>query len=125
MLDGNIAALNNYEHNQLILEQQWELTMKEKQEAVVELAIKLLKQETTPELFNWVFCDYLDTDNDEAFYNDLQAILYGLDTKAYHKHDIVSDSLTGACMSLYDCELEEIEYHAQPNLVKHVLEGLK
>jgi hypothetical protein len=125
MLDGNSAALNTYLDQQDYLEQQWGLTMKDKQEAVVDLAIKLIKQETAPELFNWVFCDYLDTDNDEAFYNDLQAILYGLDTKYYHKNEIISDSLEGACMSLYDCELDEITFHAQPNLLKQVLEGLK
>ena len=127
MLDGNSAALNTYLYQQDKLEEQWEATMKDKQEAVVDLAIKLIKQETTQELFNWVFCDYLEglTDHDTSlFYSDLQAIVYGLDTEYYHKNEVISDSLEGACMSLYDCELDEIEYHAQPSLVKQVLEGL-
>lgn len=125
MLDSNTHYLNGYEHNQSLQETQRENAIPEKQEAVVELAIKLLKNEVTPELFSWVFCDYLDKDEDsevETFYNDMRIIIEGGNT--FTRHEIISDALTGACQSLYDCELEEIELHAQRNWGKMVLEGL-
>lgn len=122
--DGNTVALNNYLHNQDILEQQWELDLPNKQEAVVELAIKLIKQETTPELFNWVFSEYVDSDDINLFYDDLDDLVNGRVLTNYYIDDIVILALEGACMSLYDCELEEIEFHAQPNWVNMVLEGL-
>jgi len=124
MLDGNSAALNTYLYQQDHLEQQWELTMKEKQEAVVELAIKLIKQETTPELFNWVFSSPISEDGDYDIRNDLQRILLDYNTLNYSEDYLITIALEGACQSLYDCELDEITFHAQPNLVKQVLEGL-
>lgn len=125
MLDGNSAALNTYLDQQDYLEQQWGLTMKDKQEAVVDLAIKLIKQETAPELFNWVFSSYVDDESfSDLFIHDIKLLNLGYPTRAYSESQIIEDALEGACMSLYDCELDEITFHAQPSLVKQVLEGL-
>jgi hypothetical protein len=125
MLDSNTFYLNEYEHSQSILETQWENTMKEKQEAVVELAIKLIKQETTVELFNWVFSEYVDSDDINLFYDDLAAIQTGSLPIWFDKTYIIPVALEGSCMSLYDCELDEIVPHGVDLLIKQVLEGLK
>ena len=127
MLDSNTYYLSIYEHNQSILEQQWENTMVDKQEAVVELAIKLIKREVDDELFNWVFAEYLDdadVDDVVCFRIDLECIEYGERTLAYSKEDIVLSALEGACQSLYDCELDEITNCGTRGMVNQVLEGL-
>ena len=127
MLCSNTQALSDYEHNQDLLDKQWELALPNKQEAVVELAIKLIKQETTVELFNWVFSDYIDDSEEtcEHLYYVLEGLTCGDVSDYYSESTILQIALEGACQSLYDCELEEIELHAQRNWVKMVLEGLK
>lgn len=127
MLDENTWHLNNYEHHQSTLEQQWEATMQEKQEAVVDLAIKLIKQETTPELFNWVFSEYIEDSEDtrEHLYYVLEGLICEDVSDYYSESVILQMALEGACKSLYDCELDEIAPHGTRGLIKQVLEGLK
>lgn len=125
MLCSNTQALSDYEHNQDLLDKQWELALPNKQEAVVELAIKLIKQETTPELFNWVFSEYIDSDDINLFYDDLTFIQIESTPIWFTESEIVLSALEGACLSLYDCELDEIVPHSVDLLIKQVLEGLK
>jgi hypothetical protein len=120
-LDENTFYLNQYEHNKLILEQQWENTMQEKQEAVVELTIKLIKREVDDELFNWVFSEYAD---DEDFLIDLEAIAAGI-TPDWSRSQIILDTLEGSCQSLYDCELDEILVKSRRAVIEEVLRSFE
>ena len=71
MLDGNTAALDTYLHNQDALEQQWEFSLPEKQEAVIEYAIKIMEGLVDSEEFAWVFSEYYeDSDFDGDIYVD-------------------------------------------------------
>ena len=127
MLDSNTFYLNQYEHNEMIREQQWENTMIEKQEAVVELAIKLIKREVDDELFNWVFAEYLDNEESDIdnFNFSLEMLICG-DTSDYHlESDVIQCALDGSCKSLYDCELDEIVAYSAKGLTQQVLKGLK
>ena len=127
MLDENTWHLNNYEHHQSTLEQQWENTMQEKQEAVVELAISLIKQEVATEVFDWVFSAAIDDAHGTkaVFKDDLRLMLEGEDTDWFGEDYIIETALEGACRSLYDCELDEITPHGTRGMIKQVLEGLK
>jgi hypothetical protein len=124
---SNTQALSDYEYNQDLLAKQWELDLPNKQEAVVELAIKLIKQETTTELFNWVFSDYIDDSEEtcEHLYYVLEGLTCGDVSDYYSESTILQMALEGACMSLYDCELDEIAPHNISVLTKKVLAGLK
>ena len=71
MLDGNTAALDTYLHNQDALEQQWELSLPEKQEAVIAYACKIMEGLVDSEEFAWVFSEYYeDSDFDGSIYVD-------------------------------------------------------
>jgi len=125
--DENTFYLNQHEHNEMLREQQWENTMIEKQDAVVELAIKLIKHEVDDELFNWVFTEYLENGEDDeiCFRIDLELIADNERTLAYDEEDIIFSALTGACQSLYDCELDEILVKSKRAVVEEVLRRLK
>ena len=71
MLDGNTAALNDYLHNQGTLEQQWELSLPKKQEAVIAYACNIMEGLVDSEEFAWVFAEYYeDSDFDGDIYVD-------------------------------------------------------
>ena len=71
MLDGNTASLNDYLHNQGTLEQQWELSLPKKQEAVIAYACKIMEGLVDSEEFAWVFSEYYeDSDFDGDIYVD-------------------------------------------------------
>jgi len=125
--DENSWHLSNYLHHQDQLEKQWENTMIEKQEAVVELAVKLIKHEVDDELFNWVFTEYLENGEDDeiCFRMDLELINMSEGTLVYEEEDIIASALEGACKSLYDCELDEITNCDPRGLVNQVLKGLE
>ena len=106
MLDSNTHYLNEYEINCVLLEQQWGLDLPNKQEAVMDLAVKLLTLDCNQELFNWVFCQYLDQ-GDDTFYNKLEELT------ASRSHlgitgirEIATTALDGACKSLFDTEFD-------------------
>lgn len=126
MLDSNTHYLNEYEYNQDILEKEWEATMQEKQDAVVELAVKLIKKDVDDELFNWVFSEYTHTDDIQFFYDDLDSLVRGDSLEWYESSELVAVALEGACKSLYDCELDEIIGDGEfiSSLVDEVVGGL-
>ena len=71
MLDSNTHYLNSYEHNQSLLETQWELSLPEKQEAVIAYACKIMEGLVDSEEFAWVFSEYYeDSDFDGDIYVD-------------------------------------------------------
>lgn len=111
MLDSNTYYLNQYEHNQSILEEQWEITLKDKQDEAIDLAVKLLTLDCNQELFCWVFCEYLnEEENDvDAFYNKLEELST---SKGYLTiegiGEIARTALEGACESLFDTEFDVI-----------------
>lgn len=71
MLDSNTHYLNIYEHNQSLLETQWELSLPEKQEAVIAYACKIMEGLVDSEEFAWVFSEYYeDSDFDGDIYVD-------------------------------------------------------
>lgn len=111
MLDGNSAALNTYLYQQDKLEEQWEATMKDKQEEVMDLAVKLLTLDCNQELFCWVFCEYLDKEDDEvdSFYGKLETLNTSGDYLAIEgMGGIARTALEGACESLFDTEFDVI-----------------
>lgn len=118
MLDSNTHYLNSYEHNQSLLEQQWELSLPEKQEAVIDYAIKIMEGLVSNEEFNYVFSEfYEDSDDDGDIYTDgfceaLDNWSQGLSPKdeleAEILYKIAHSSLEGASKNLYDIEWEEL-----------------
>jgi hypothetical protein len=68
---SNTQALSDYEHNQSLLEQQWELDLPEKREAVIAYACKIMEGLVSNEEFNYVFAEfYEDSDVDGDIYTD-------------------------------------------------------
>ena len=111
MLDSNTNYLNNYEHNQTILEKEWETTLKDKQEEVMDLAVKLLTLDCNQELFCWVFCGYLDKEDDEvdSFYGKLETLNTSGGYLAIEGiGGIARTALEGSCESLFDTEFDVI-----------------
>lgn len=118
MLDSNTHYLNSYEHNQSLLEQQWELSLPEKQEAVIDYAIKIMEGLVSNEEFNYVFSEfYEDSDDDGDIYTD--GFCEALDNwgdgvppedelEAEMLYKIAHSSLEGAAQTLYDVEWEEL-----------------
>ena len=116
--DGNTAALNDYLHNQDTLEQQWEIDLPNKQEAVIEYAIKIMEGLVSNEEFNYVFAEfYEDSDFDGDIYIDgfseaLDNWCLGNPPQDEIEYEmlwkIVHSSLEGASQILYDIEFEEL-----------------
>ena len=118
MLDSNTHYLNSYEHNQSLLETQWELSLPEKQEAVIAYACKIMEGLVDYEEFAWVFAEYYeDSDFDGNIYVDgfdealdnwnlgnppSDEIEYEMLWKIAHS------ALEGASQLLYDIEWEDL-----------------
>lgn len=114
MLDSNTHYLNEYEHNQAILEKDWELSKSEKQEAVIAYAIKIMVRLVPEEVFHWVFKDYyVENDDGENIYNsDFTEALdnwnFGFCEHSVMIYTIAEKALTMACELLYDVEVDEV-----------------
>jgi len=118
MLDSNTHYLNSYEHNQSLLEQQWELSLPEKQEAVIAYAKKIMEGLVDSEEFAWVFSEYYeDSDFDGDIYVDgFEEALdnYNLGNPPSDELEyemlwkIAHTSLDGASQILYDIEFESL-----------------
>lgn len=118
MLDGNTAALNDYLHNMDTQEQQWELSLPEKQEAVIAYACKIMEGLVDSEEFAWVFAEYYeDSDFDGDIYVDgfeeaLDNWNLGQPPSDEIEYEmlwkIAHSALDGASQILYDIEWEEL-----------------
>lgn len=114
MLDSNTHYLNSYEHNQSLLEQQWELSLPEKQEAVIAYACKIMERLVPQEVFHWVFKDYyVENDDGVNIYNsDFTEALdnwnLGFCEDTVMISTIAEKALTMACELLYDVEVDEV-----------------
>lgn len=118
MLDSNTHHLNEYEINSALLGQQWELDLPNKQEAVIEYAIKIMEGLVSNEEFNYVFAEfYEDSDDDGDIYNAefVEARnnwLLGYspedELEAEMLYKIAHTALEGASQNLYDVEWEEL-----------------
>lgn len=116
--DGNTSALNNYIHNQAVLEAQWELDLPNKREAVIEYAKKIMEGLVAQEEFAWVFSEYYeDSDFDGDIYVDgfseaLDNWNLGIPPSDELEYEmlwkIVHSALSGASEILYDVEWEEL-----------------
>lgn len=116
--DGNTSSLNNYLHNQDVLESQWELDLPNKQEAVIEYCKKIMEGLVAQEEFAWVFSEYYeDSDFDGDIYVDgfseaLDNWCLGKPPQDEIEYEmlwkIVQSSLEGASQILYDIEWEEL-----------------
>ena len=118
MLDSNTHYLNSYEHNQSLLETQWELSLPEKQEAVIAYACKIMEGLVDYEEFAWVFSEYYeDSDFDGDIYVDgFEEALdnYNLGNPPSDEIEyemlwkIAHSALEGASQLLYDIEWEDL-----------------
>ena len=118
MLDSNTHYLNSYEHNQSLLETQWELSLPEKQEAVIAYACKIMEGLVDSEEFAWVFAEYYeDSDFDGNIYVDgfdeaLDNWNLGNPPSEELEYEmlwkIAHTSLDGASQILYDTEFESL-----------------
>ena len=118
MLDSNTHHLNEYEINSALLEQQWELDLPNKQEAVIEYAIKIMEGLVDSEEFAWVFSEYYeDSDFDGNVYVDgfdeaLDNYNLGNPPSDELEYEmlwkIAHTALDGASQILYDIEFEEL-----------------
>jgi hypothetical protein len=128
MLDSNTHYLNEYEINSVLLEQQWELDLPNKQEAVIEYAIKIMEGLVSNEEFNYVFAEfYEDSDDDGDIYNTdfIEARNNWLlgdppedELEAEMLWKIAHSALEGASQLLYDIEFESLF----DNLSKAIIE---
>lgn len=118
MLDSNTHHLSIYECDLALLERQWEIDLPNKQEAVIEYAIKIMEGLVSNEEFNYVFAEfYEDSDDDGDIYTDgfceaLDNWSMGFSPKdeleAEMLYKIAHSSLEGAAQNLYDIEWEEL-----------------
>lgn len=118
MLDSNTHYLNIYEHNQSLLETQWELSLPEKQEAVIAYAKKIMEGLVDSEEFAWVFAEYYeDSDFDGDIYVDgfeeaLDNYNLGQPPSDEIEYEmlwkIAHSALEGASQLLYDIEWEDL-----------------
>lgn len=118
MLDSNTHYLNEYEINSVLLEQQWELDLPNKQEAVIDYAIKIMEGLVSNEEFNYVFAEfYEDSDVDGDIYTDgfcealdnwNSGVAPESELEAEMLYKIVHTALDGASQTLYDIEWEEL-----------------
>ena len=118
MLDSNTHYLNSYEHNQSLLETQWELSLPEKQEAVITYACKIMEGLVDSEEFAWVFSEYYeDSDFDGNIYVDgfegaLDNWNAGITPSCELEYEmlwkIAHSALDGASQILYDIEFESL-----------------
>ena len=118
MLDSNTHHLNEYEINSALLEQQWELDLPNKQEAVIDYAIKIMEGLVDSEEFAWVFSEYYeDSDFDGNVYVDgfdeaLDNYNLGNPPSDELEYEmlwkIAHTALDGASQILYDIEFEEL-----------------
>ena len=115
---SNTQSLSDYEHNQSLLEQQWELDLPNKQEAVIAYACKIMEGLADSEEFTWVFAEYYeDSDFDGGIYVDgfedaLDNWNLGNPPSDELEYEmlwkIAHTGLSGASQILYDTEFEEI-----------------
>lgn len=118
MLDSNTHYLNQYEINSVLLDQQWELDLPNKREAVIEYAKKIMEGLVAQEEFAWVFSEYYeDSDFDGDIYVDgfseaLDNWCLGNPPQDEIEYDmlwkITHSALEGASQILYDIEWEEL-----------------
>lgn len=118
MLDSNTHYLNIYEHNQSLLETQWELSLPEKREAVIAYAKKIMEGLVDSEEFAWVFAEYYeDSDFDGDIYVDgFEEALdnYNLGNPPSEELEyemlwkIAHSGLEGTSQILYDTEFESL-----------------
>lgn len=118
MLDSNTHHLSIYECDLALLERKWELDLPNKQEAVIEYAIKIMEGLVSNEEFNYVFAEfYEDSDDDEDIYNAefVEARNNWLlgdspenELEAEMLYKIAHTALEGASQNLYDIEWEEL-----------------
>lgn len=117
MLCSNTHHLNDYEHNQCLQVTQWELSIPEKREAVIEYAKKILRQDVVGEEFDWAMCEYIDllsddesytTEFNEALDNWILKVKPTDELEAEVLWKICHSSLSAASEILYDIEFESL-----------------
>lgn len=118
MLDSNTHYLNDYEHNQSLQATQWENSLPEKREAVIEYAIKIMEGLVDNKEFNYVFNEfYEDSDFDGDIYTDAfdealdnwnRGVAPSDELEAEMLWKIAFTALDGASHLLYDIDFEDL-----------------
>lgn len=118
MLDSNTHYLNDYEHNQCLQVTQWELSLPEKQEAVIEYSKKIMEGLVDKKEFNYVFHEfYEDSDFDGDIYTDAfeealdnwnMGIAPSCELESEMLWKITFTALDGASHILYDTDFEDL-----------------
>lgn len=113
MLDENSWYLNEYMFQQDKLEEDWIMSLEEKQDKVVELAVKIIQQDVNNETFCIAFeQEFLQTDEDEAILFQVLEDLVGNNDASGYDPDlqdfVVELVLEAACFCLYDTNLDDV-----------------
>lgn len=118
MLCSNTHYLSIYEHNQSLLEDEWELSKPQKCDDVVDYAKKIMEGNVSGQEFYWVFNDfYIDSDLDGDIYVDgfqeaLDKWNLGEDFTTQDEIDMIwsiaKAAIEGASHILFDVELDEL-----------------
>lgn len=113
MLDENSWYLNEYMFQQDKLEEDWIMSLEEKQDKVVELAVKIIQQDVNNETFCIAFeQEFLQTDEDEVTLFQVLEDLVGItDASGYDpelQDFVVELALEAACFCLYDANLDDV-----------------
>ncbi len=101
--------LNNYELKQELLEKQWGYDLANKQEAVIELAKKILSEDTDTNTFDLAFQSFRESDDEwEILISSLEQIQSDTISDQKMAEFLVGLALDAAAYCLYSAELQEL-----------------
>lgn len=115
--DGNTSTLHEHHIMMDLLEKEWELSLPNKQEAVIEYAIKILRQDVVSDEFDWAMCEYIDIHSDDESYTPefneaLDNWILGISPQSELEYDmlwsVTHSALDGAAQILYDMSFEDL-----------------
>lgn len=110
-LDENTFYLNQYLHKQDVLEEEFAMSISDKQEAVVNLAKNILKQEVDQYTFELAFGkDYIYVSDDayDFLLTTLEDMEAGVKVERSVKRRMAELALEAAAFALYHTELVDI-----------------
>lgn len=110
MLDENTYYLNQYENKQDILEEEWNMTLSEKKEKVIEFAIKIIEGSVDCTVFDLAFekTFFFSDESYEVFGEQRSKLLIGEDGDEATQRAIIEQALETSCFCLYDTDLDDV-----------------
>lgn len=110
MLDENTYYLNQYENKQSVLEEEWNMSLPEKREKVIEFAIKIIEGSVDCTVFDLAFekTFFFDEEAYELFTEQRAKLIIGEDGDEVTQRVIIEQALETSCFCLYDTDLDDV-----------------